>query len=302
MKRYWWVNQGRTFKLAAEENCIWAPFTTKTNKKIFHWETMDSVQIDDIVFSYYKGEILSYNIVKKTSYKAERPFQDQTPNSLWKNIGRKVDLVYNLLEKPINIKDLITPLKPFLSLKHSPYDIKHAKANQGYLFEILPEVAEIIFNEINNSQGENVDEKIAISENKNIEDNNEGGDKEAITKVRIGHDIFRKKVRSYWGEKCCVTHFQGGLLTASHIKPWRHSNKKEKVDPDNGLLLSPSYNAAFDLNIISFDDDGCLLISNKISSNELEKIGIHEKAKIKNLNDGHKKYLKFHRENLHKNV
>jgi hypothetical protein len=29
MKRYWWVNQGRTFKLASQLQCIWAPFTTK---------------------------------------------------------------------------------------------------------------------------------------------------------------------------------------------------------------------------------------------------------------------------------
>jgi len=298
MKKYWWVNQGRTYRLASEENCIWAPFTAQSDKKIFHWETMDKVQIDDIVFSYYKGEILSYNIVKKTSYEAKRPFQDQTPSALWKNTGRKVDLIYNLIEQPIKIKNLISKLKPFLSQKYSPYDIKNTKANQGYLFEILPQVAEIFFNEINSISNENIDEKIAISEQRTIEDISEGSDKEAKTKVRVGHDIFRKKVRNYWNGKCCVTNFKEKLLVASHIKPWRHSNKKEKVDPNNGLLLSPSYNAAFDLNLISFNNDGSLLISKKITIKELEKIGIYQNAKINNLNEGHKKYLKFHRENI----
>lgn len=298
MKKYWWVNQGRTFKLAIDENCIWAPYTNKSNKTNFHWETMDAVQLDDIVFSYYKGEILSYNVVKKTSYRSERPFQDQSPNAPWKNIGRKIDLIYNLLEKPIKIKPIITKLRPFLSQKYSPYDIKHEKANQGYLFEIMPQVAEIFFNEINNNSDENVDENIAVSENKNIDDNSEGGDKDAKSKVRIGHDKFRKKVKDYWNDRCCITNFKNILLTASHIKPWRHSNKKEKVDPNNGLLLSPSYNAAFDKNLISFNDDGSIIISNKISGSELAKIGVNENVKIMNLNDGHKQYLKFHRDNL----
>ena len=106
MKRYWWVNQGRTFKLASQLQCIWAPFTTKTNKKIFHWENMDQVKLDDVVFSYFKGHIVSYNIVKKTSYRAERPFQDQQPDAPWKNIGRRIDLIYNILEQPIKISKI----------------------------------------------------------------------------------------------------------------------------------------------------------------------------------------------------
>ena len=298
MKRYWWVNQGRTFKLASQLQCIWAPFTTKTNKKIFHWENMDQVKLDDVVFSYFKGHIVSYNIVKKTSYRAERPFQDQQPDAPWKNIGRRIDLIYNILEQPININKINNKLKPFLSISYSPYDVAHNKANQGYLFEIPIQASEILFQEIKNISDDSLENNIAISENTNIEDNSTGENRHAQTKIRVGQTKFRNKLIKFWNNKCCITNFSKEMLTASHIKPWRHSNKKEKVDVYNGLLLSPSYNAAFDLNFISFDDNGKLLISSKISSLELAKIGIDPNVKIKGIKDQHKKYLKFHRESL----
>ena len=50
-----------------------------------------------------------------------------------------------------------------------------------------------------------------------------------------------------WGGRCAVTGLDLPLLLrASHIKPWRDSDNRERLDPYNGLLLSPSYDAAFD--------------------------------------------------------
>jgi len=298
-KRYWWVNQNQSFKHEKNLKCLWAPYTNKAGNKVFHWETMAELKEGDIVFSYYKSKIISFNTVKKKAYHSSRPKEFTDPSKPWKNTGRRVDVIYNLLDEPIVVKNLANKLEPFLPDIYSPYNIRKRGGNEGYLYEIRLEVAEIFFQEIKNKTDYNLDETIAVSEERNIEDDSTGGDKKSQTKVRVGHTKFVKRVKDKWRNKCCITGIkEQGLLTASHIKPWRHSDKKEKVDPNNGLLLSPSYNAAFDKNYISFSDSGKLLFSNKMNVSELKKIGINLNVKIKGLTEKHKKYLTFHRDNL----
>ena len=298
-KKYWWVNQNQTFRHEKKLKCLWAPYLNKLNRKEFYWETMDELNVNDIVFSYLRGKIVSYNLVKKTAYRSRRPKEFRNPNQPWKYDGRRVDAIYNMLDEPIEVGKFAKKLKPFLPEIYSPYNIKTLGGNEGYLYAIGPEVAEIFFQEIKNKTDLNLDENIAISEERDIDDNSTGGYKTAQTKVRVGHNKFVKRVKNIWRNKCCITGIkEQGLLTASHIKPWRYSDKKEKVDSNNGLLLSPSYNATFDKNYISFSDNGKLLISNIIKANELKKIGINVNVGINGLTKKHKKYLTFHRDNL----
>ena len=87
------------------------------------------------------------------------------------------------------------------------------------------------------------------------------------------------------------------LLIASHIKPWSASNKYEKLDEDNGLLLYPNHDALFDSGYISFDDNGRILISNSLSKNEYIFMNVNINMRIE-INNQSKKYLKYHRENI----
>jgi len=61
-------------------------------------------------------------------------------------------------------------------------------------------------------------------------------------------------------------------------------------------LLSPVYDALFDRNLISFQDDGKIIISKKITS-ELDNLQIDLQAEI-NINDEMKPYLQRHRNKL----
>lgn len=36
------------------------------------------------------------------------------------------------------------------------------------------------------------------------------------------------------------------LLIASHIKPWAASDEKEKIDPKNGFMFTPTFDFLFD--------------------------------------------------------
>lgn len=90
------------------------------------------------------------------------------------------------------------------------------------------------------------------------------------------------------------------LLIASHIKPWAASDDLEKVDPQNGFMLSPLYDKLFDRGFITFTDDRCLHISEWISPKNIERIGMKDNTFIQQLplNPYRIAYLDFHRKNI----
>ena len=92
----------------------------------------------------------------------------------------------------------------------------------------------------------------------------EGVDKLAAVKVRVNQDIFRKMVLANYGGKCCVTGLAvPDVLRASHISPWAE-DEKNRLNPENGLCLSATYDAAFDRHLISFDEHYRLIVSKAI--------------------------------------
>jgi predicted restriction endonuclease len=87
------------------------------------------------------------------------------------------------------------------------------------------------------------------------------------------------------------------ILISSHIVPWSECTDDERLDVDNGILLSPNVDALFDKHLISFSDEGELITSNAISKEELSKLGIPSDNRI-NVSVGMIKYLKRHREKM----
>lgn len=118
--------------------------------------------------------------------------------------------------------------------------------------------------------------------------------KQEMLNVRIGQQRFRKLVLDMWSHRCAITG-AGRFITASHIKPWSVSDNSERLDPFNGLALSPVYDKAFDAGLISFDDEGKILISKRLEK-DASALGISGQERIKNLNFLHKKYLSYHRQ------
>jgi predicted restriction endonuclease len=85
-------------------------------------------------------------------------------------------------------------------------------------------------------------------------------------------------------------------LRASHIKPWRKSSDVEKIDGDNGLMLAPHVDFLFDRGLISFEDDGRLIVSTQIEDGALESWGIPSEVNVGRFSTEQAVYLKFHRE------
>lgn len=83
----------------------------------------------------------------------------------------------------------------------------------------------------------------------------------AIVRARVGQGLFKERV-SMIEAKCRITGVDNPVhLIASHCKPWRDSNNEERLDGENGLLLTPSIDHLFDRGFIGFENNGKLIIS-----------------------------------------
>jgi len=120
-------------------------------------------------------------------------------------------------------------------------------------------------------------------------------EQEELRKSRLGQGKFRKQLLRL-RKSCYVTEISDErLLRASHIKPWKDSNNSERLDPFNGLPLTPNYDALFDQGLISFHDDGRIIISNDLRQQIITALGIDKQFKGTDLGIKTKAYLAHHR-------
>ena len=112
---------------------------------------------------------------------------------------------------------------------------------------------------------------------------------------RVGQGAYRKSIIHRWEYKCAVTNFNKlDILIASHIVPWAQSNDTERLDVHNGILLSPTYDALFDKHLITFDQKGKIILSDKIEHSAYQKIGVTGNERIHELSPYNIHYLDRH--------
>jgi hypothetical protein len=124
-------------------------------------------------------------------------------------------------------------------------------------------------------------------------------EKQQLVNARLGQGVFRESLLKLWGGCSVSGCSEPTMLRASHIKPWRLSSNKERLDPYNGLLLTPNFDLAFDNGLISFDPDGKIMISDALDSNDADVLGLSRSSKI-NLHHKNKAYMEYHRTNIFK--
>lgn len=112
---------------------------------------------------------------------------------------------------------------------------------------------------------------------------------------RLGQGQFRKDLVSKYGGRCPITGIeQDQLLVASHIKPWKVCTNAERLDSKNGILLSALVDRLFDKGLVSFSDDGKVIVSPRLSTSDIAKCGIEQWQQLQ-LTDQGKIYMAYHR-------
>jgi hypothetical protein len=284
---YFWVNQGQTFKLEYQFECLWAPIEDKNGRSIHHWDTMKQLRAGDIIINYSKSKVVGYCVAQTSAYNYQKP-EEFNGHSNWGTEGRICDVKYYLFETPIDKAVIVNRIKELNSSDYSPFNIK-GNVNQGYLYKLTKEEFDVIL-DIADIKLESINVDV-LPENSTV-----GTETLAVGKRRIGQGRYRRDVIRLWDGKCAITGSSiQELLIASHIVPWKDSNSIEKTDEQNSVLLSALYDKLFDKYLITFDENGKILVSRSINIKEKGALSITGTELIDIKSERMLSYLKKHR-------
>jgi len=310
--RYWWVNQNQTYRHEIQGGYLWSPKQNANGARNPFYESMREVSPGDLVFSFKDTRIFAVGIAQSYCWESPKPLEFGPAGQNWENIGWKVKVDFTELKNIIRPKDHMAVLGPLLPEKYSPLQPNGNGLQSVYLTELPESLAEILIGligqeiaplslaakEILPAPFDDLDyweHKIELEIIADISVRET--EKLAIVKARVGQGVYKERVRSI-ESKCRITGVENPVhLVASHCKPWRDSSNEERLDDENGLLLTPSIDHLFDRGFISFENSGELIISPVAHRPSLQFMGIETEQIINvgSFSSGQKLFLDFHR-------
>lgn len=303
--RYWWVNQNQTYDHEVGGGYLWSPKVNSNGARNHFYDNMTEAQPGDVVFSFCDTFIKAVGVVQARAESLPKPPEFGNAGAYWGTEGWYVRVAFTELAKPIRPKDYMHVLGPTLPGKYSPLQ-ENGNGNQGVYLAEVPEPMAVTLTSLLEGQVEKIINATGVAEDFESQDEEaekalrSRGDipeteKQQLVKARRGQGLFRSRVELI--EKACrITGVsEKSHLRASHIKPWRDSTDAEKLDGNNGLLLSPHVDHLFDRGYITFDDDGSLIVSPHLSGAVLGAWNIPATVNVGPFNDAQHKYLAVHR-------
>lgn len=293
---FYWVNLGDSFEEVKKHNFLWAPSHSvrKNGKKSVNagWKHVPDVKKGDVIICHEDKHVIYLARAISNAYAAPTP--ESRTFDPWKEDGYKIDVELTILDVPVNNSEFKYEILGRFNEQCSPKLFSvNEQATQSYLISIPKHVASIILNCVGNELSRFLESPSNLGRKPTASQVRE---KNTRVKARVGQGQFRKDVLAIWNNTCPVTKVASpNLLIASHIHSWLLSDDNEKVDGYNGLPLAPNVDKLFDKGLISFADDGALLISRHLSITTLNALGIREEAKISGLTKEHIFYLAKHR-------
>jgi|GEM_PF-338645 len=86
------------------------------------------------------------------------------------------------------------------------------------------------------------------------------------------------------------------ILGKMHVKPWPVCTPRERKDNSNQIVLTSEMGALLDLGLISFEDDGEILVSKRLGAKERQQLALPAML-LDMRNAPAPRYLRYHREN-----
>jgi hypothetical protein len=162
------------------------------------------------------------------------------------------------------------------------------KTDKRHFFEITVNTSESTIEKINELETKD--------EFKRIESSSKITTKKryALVSSRYGQGDFRDDVLRFWG-KCAISGMVNpALIQACHIKDWSKATDAERLDQENGIMLTHTLHRAFDEGLICFNLKGELEVSPFISKHDAKILGVTHGQKIfKSLTKKQKEFLSW---------
>jgi 5-methylcytosine-specific restriction protein B len=131
--RYWWVNQGDTFKAELREGILWAPLKSRNGRPVSHHVTMADVEVGDVVVHNAGSRIRALSSVAAAAVEARRPAS--LPAERWSQDGRLLRTLYRVAVVPPRVDDIPVDARAAEPKPGAAFD-KRGRANTGYLFRL----------------------------------------------------------------------------------------------------------------------------------------------------------------------
>lgn len=300
--KYWWVNQNKTFDISVEGGFLWSPKRTKNGRRYPFYDHMTQVQPGDAVFAFAEQHIKAIAIVSGPHSTMLRPESFKAADSEWSNEGWTVPVQYHEVDAPLEVRNHMDTLAALRPDKYSPIKA-NGNANEAYLCPVPNDMAAELIRLLKQDPAEIREWQEAMPDAR-AQSEIEGDetlsptDKKQLIKARVGQGVFREKVCAV-ESVCRVTGTNDPkFLIASHIKPWAESDNQQRLDGNNGLMLAPHIDRLFDRRLISFGDDGALILSPVLPASIRAAWGVEQKLPLKPFNAKQIQYLSHHRERL----
>jgi hypothetical protein len=315
---YWWVNQNQTYRHEVPGNYLWSPKRNTNGARNPFYDFMREVAPGDVVFSFSDTLIKAIGIAVSNAYEAPKPLEFGQAGAYWDKIGWRVDVRFSELRLPIRPSEHMDALAPLLPDVYSPLQ-RNGNGLQGVYLTRLPELlagalADLIGAEAHDlirgtrlAEEQPLQPAIGLFEWEEHELNRLQTDagipettRQAVVLARRGQGLFKQRVMRF--ERACritgVTRLEH--LRASHCKPWRDSTNEERLDGENGLLLTPNADHLFDRGFIGFEDNGDVLISPVAHKDSLARLGLNSDRpmNVGGFSEGQRRYLEFHRDSV----
>jgi hypothetical protein len=316
--RYWWVNQNQTYRHEVPGGYLWSPKRNANGNRNPFYDFMREAAPGDVVFSFADTRVKAIGIVGSYAYEAPKPLEFGQAGAYWDNIGWRVDVRFAELHLPIRPSEHMAVLAPLLPPRYAPLRPNGNGLQSVYLTRLPETLATALIDLIgvearNLVLGHRIAEEIALQpaiglvewEEHEMARLREDGQvpetvRQAVVLARRGQGLFKERVMRI--ERACrVTGVnREEHLRASHCKPWRDATNEERLDGENGLLLTPNADHLFDRGFIGFDDNGDLLISPVAHTESLARMGLDPQRPLNvgRFSEGQRRYLEFHRENV----
>lgn len=313
--RYWWVNQNQTYRHEVAGGYLWSPKRKRGGDLNPFYEFMREVAPGDLIFSFADTRIGAIGLARSHAYEAPKPEEFGSAGRNWDEVGWRVDVEFHKTERSIRPADFIVELRPFLPARYSPLQQSGRGVQSIYLTE-LPRALALALAELLGRDVHTLAMTERIAEHKSaatpevvlweehlrsrIEADStlRETEKQALVLARRGQGVFRDRVQGI--EKSCrVTGVnRPEHLRASHIKPWRDSTNEERLEGENGLLLTPSIDHLFDRGFISFEGGGRLLVSPVAHLDSLRRMGIPtgQTLDVGRFTVAQERFLEYHRD------
>lgn len=318
--RYWWVNQNQTYRHEVPGGYLWSPKRKSNQAQNPFYDFMREVMPGDIIFSFSNTFIRAIGIAGSYAYEAPKPLEFGQAGAYWNDIGWRIDVTFHELVSQIRPADHMAVLCPHLPNKYAPLRPNGAGLQSVYL-TVLPEEFAMTLVDLLGVEAHRLVGQFHLAEQLPAYTDAGAGlveweehelgqvktdaslaetEKEAIVLARRGQGLFKKRVMLI-ERSCRITGVnREEHLRASHCKPWRDATNEERLDGENGLLLTPSMDHLFDRGFIGFEDSGKTIISPVAHKDSLVRMGLDpgNPPNVGSFSSGQRQYLEFHRQNV----